>query len=181
VTHGCTVWSVEAYEATRQRHIEHLLPQIGEHFERVTWSAERLRAERTARLRELVGTAVARSSWHRDRLGHVDLSTLEADDLRDLPTMTKDDLMGNFDAIVTDPEVRLVDANAHIAALDGDAYFREELHAVASGGSSGVRGVFVWGWDAWATVQLTAMRRSLLDRIDDRRGGKRDAFHERAV
>ena len=25
----------------------------------------------------------------------------------------------------------------------------------------------MWGWDAWATVQLTAMRRSLLDRIGD--------------
>src|ERR1700690_2490282 len=73
----------------------------------------------------------------------------------------------NFDAIVTDPEVRLADANAHIAKLDGDEYFRDELHAVASGGSSGLRGVFVWGWDAWATVQLTAMRRTLLDRIGD--------------
>jgi phenylacetate-CoA ligase len=158
---------VQAYEATRQRHIEHLLPQIGEHFERVAWSSGQLRTERTARLRELVGTAVERSSWHRDRLGRVDVTTLDAEDLRDLPTMTKDDLMGNFDAIVTDAEVRLVDANAHIAALDGDAYFREELHAVASGGSSGVRGVFVWGWDAWATVQLSAVRRSLLDRIGD--------------
>ena len=158
---------MEAYEARRQRHIEHLLPQIGEHFERVGWTAERLRAERTARLRALVGIAVQRSSWHRDRLGGVDLTVLDADDLRDLPVMTKDDLMGNFDAIVTDPGVRLVDANAHIAKLDGDAYFRDELHAVASGGSSGVRGVFVWGWDAWATVQLTAMRRTLLDRISD--------------
>jgi phenylacetate-coenzyme A ligase PaaK-like adenylate-forming protein len=158
---------VEAYEATRQRHIEHLLPQIGEHFERVAWSAERLRAERTARLRELVGTAVKCSSWHRDRLGDVDLTALDSDDLRDLPVMTKDDLMGNFDAIVTDPQVNLADANAHIAKLQGDAYFRDELHAVASGGSSGVRGVFVWGWDAWATVQLTAMRRALLDRIGD--------------
>ena len=27
--------------------------------------------------------------------------------------------------------------------------------------------MFVWGWDAWATVQLTALRRSLLDRIGD--------------
>jgi phenylacetate-coenzyme A ligase PaaK-like adenylate-forming protein len=27
--------------------------------------------------------------------------------------------------------------------------------------------VFVWGWDAWATVQLTAIRRALLDRISD--------------
>jgi phenylacetate-CoA ligase len=158
---------MDAYEATRQRHIEHLLPQIGEHFERVAWPVERLRAERTAQLRELVEIAVQRSSWHRDRLGDLDLSTLDADDLRQLPVMTKDDLMRNFDQIVTDPEVRLADVNAHIAKLDGDAYFRDELHAVASGGSSGMRGVFVWGWDAWATVQLTAMRRTLLDRIGD--------------
>ena len=158
---------MEAYEATRRRHVEHLLPQIGEHFERVAWSAERLRAERTARLRELVGLAVERSSWHRGRLGDVDLRTLDEDALRGLPAMTKDDLMSSFDEIVTDPDVRLADANAHIAKLDGDAYFRDELHAVASGGSSGVRGVFVWGWDAWATVQLTAIRRALLDRIGD--------------
>lgn len=155
------------YETTRQRHIEHLLPQIGEHFERVAWTAERLQDERTAQLRELVGVAIERSSWHRDRLGDVDLTTLDAAGLRHLPVMTKDDLMGNFDAIVTDPGVRLLDVNAHIAKLDGDAYFRDELHAVASGGSSGVRGVFVWGWQAWATVQLTAIRRSLLDRIGD--------------
>jgi phenylacetate-CoA ligase len=158
---------VEPYEAKRQRHVEHLLPQIGEHFERVGWTAERLHVERTAQLRQLVGIAVERSSWHRDRLGDVDLTVLDAGDLQDLPVMTKDDLMGNFDAIVTDPGVRLIDADAHIAKLDGDRYFRDELHAVASGGSSGVRGVFVWGWDAWATVQLTAIRRSLLDRISD--------------
>ena len=159
---GCD--RVEAYEAARQRHVEQLLAQIGEHFERVGWSAERLRAERTARLRELVGSALERSSWHRGRLTDVDLSTLDEDSLPELPVMTKDDLMGNFDEIVTDPAVRLADANAHIATLDGDAYFRDGLHAVASGGSSGVRGVFVWGWDAWATVQLTAIRRALLDR-----------------
>jgi hypothetical protein len=158
---------VDACETTRQRHVAHLLSEIGEHFERVAWPAERLRAERTARLRELVGLAVERSSWHRDRLEGVDVGTLDEDALRDLPVMTKDDLMGNFDAIATDHDVRLADANTHIAALEGDAYFRDELHAVASGGSSGRRGVFVWGWDAWATVQLTALRRSLLDRIGD--------------
>lgn len=155
------------YEETRRRHIEHLLARLAEHFERVGWSAERLREERTARLRDLVGVAVERSPWHRARLGEVNLETLDEDTLRELPAMSKEDLMGSFDEIVTDPEVRLADVNAHIASLDGDAYFRGELHAVASGGSSGVRGVFVWGWEAWATVQLTALRRSLLDRIGD--------------
>lgn len=155
------------HEETRQSHIEHLLPQFAEHFERVGWSGARLREERAARLRDLVRIAVERSSWHRARLGDVNLATLNEHTLRELPAMTKQDLMGSFDEIVTDPGVRLADTNAHVASLDGDAYFRGELHAVASGGSSGVRGVFVWGWDAWATVQLTALRRSLLDRIKD--------------
>lgn len=155
------------YEATRQRHIEHLLPQFAPHFERIGWSADRLREERRQRLRDLVRVAVERSSWHRARLGEVDSGTLDEDTLRELPVMTKQDLMGSFDEIVTDSTVRLADVNSHIAALDGDAYFRGELHAVASGGSSGVRGVFVWDWDAWATVQLTALRRTLLDRLSD--------------
>jgi phenylacetate-coenzyme A ligase PaaK-like adenylate-forming protein len=158
---------VEAYERTRQRHIEHLLPQLGEHFERIGWSADRLRNERTRLLRQLVRVALERSSWHRGRLGGVNPDDLDEEALSELPVMTKDDLMDNFDAIVTDPEIRLEAVNSHIAGLETDAYYRDELHAVASGGSSGRRGVFVWGWDAWATVQLTALRRSLLDRIGD--------------
>jgi phenylacetate-CoA ligase len=164
---GCSVTAVGDYETARQRHIEQMLSLIGEHFERVAWPAERLRAERTARLRELVAFAVERSTWHRERLREVDCAALDEDSLRALPVMSKADLMANWDAIVTDPEVRLADVNAHIAGLHGDAYFREVLHAVASGGSSGVRGVFAWGWDAWATVQLTAVRWTLLDRIGD--------------
>jgi phenylacetate-coenzyme A ligase PaaK-like adenylate-forming protein len=80
---------VEPYEATRQRHVEHLLPHMGEHFERMAWSAERLHAERTAQLRELIRIAVQRSPWHRDRLGDVEETTLDADDVRHLPVMTK--------------------------------------------------------------------------------------------
>ncbi|HST55436.1 MAG TPA: hypothetical protein VLJ42_06020 [Solirubrobacteraceae bacterium] len=155
------------YEPTRQRHIAHMLGQLGEHFERVSWSADRLRHERTARLRELVALAQERSSWHRHRLRGVDAQALDVDDLHTLPVMTKADLMAHFDAIVTDARVRLADVDAHIEQLKSDAYFLDDMHAVASGGSSGVRGVFVWGWDAWATVQLATVRRSLLDRIGD--------------
>ena len=58
-------------------------------------------------------------------------------------------------------------ANEHIAGLRNDAYFLGDLHAVASGGSSGVRGVFVWDWDGWAVVRLVALRQQLKDRLSD--------------
>ena len=118
-----------------------------EHLERLTWSAQQLRDFRTVRLRELLALARARSPWHRARLAGVDVARIDEDGLPALPVMTKADLMTNFDAIVTDPRVTLAAADAHVAALTTDAYFLGDLHAVASGGSSGVRGVFVWGWD----------------------------------
>jgi len=155
------------YQATRRRHVEYLLGQLGEHLGRLTWSAEQLREERTARLRELVVTAKAGSSWHRRRLADVDPQTIDEDRLRELPVMCKGEMMEYFDEIITDPRVTLEAANAHIGALTSDAYFLDDLHAVASGGSSGVRGVFVWGWEAWAAVQLTALRQQLQDRMND--------------
>jgi phenylacetate-CoA ligase len=83
--------------------------------------------------------------------------------LAELPVMTKQDLMEHFDEIVTDPRVTLELVNEHVAALKEDAYLLDELHAVASGGSSGIRGVFVWGWDGWADMYLSGMRRSVSD------------------
>jgi phenylacetate-coenzyme A ligase PaaK-like adenylate-forming protein len=51
--------------------------------------------------------------------------------------------------------------------LTTDSYFLGDLHAVASGGSSGVRGVFVWDWEGWTAVRLVALRQQLADRLSD--------------
>lgn len=155
------------YQATRARHVEYMLAQLGEHVDRLAWSAERLREHRTERLRELVRTAKSGSAWHRARLADVNAETVDEDALGELPTMRKEDLMAHFDEIVTDARVTLAAVNAHIAGLTSDAYLLGDLHAVASGGSSGVRGVFVWGWEAWAAIQLTAVRQQLKDRLGD--------------
>src|SRR5262245_41565365 len=155
------------YESTRQRHVAHMTARLPEYLERLTWSADRLRVERTLRLRELLRVARAHSSWHRDRLSTVDVDAIDEDRLRELPTMTKGDLMANFDQIVTDRRVTLDLVNAHIATLTTDAYLFDEFHALASGGSSGVRGVFVWGWDAWAVCWLMNLRRQVTDALSD--------------
>src|SRR5262249_5136375 len=74
------------YESTRQRHVAHMTARLPEYLERLTWSADRLRVERTLRLRELLRTARAHSSWHRSRLATVDLDAIDEDRLRELPT-----------------------------------------------------------------------------------------------
>jgi phenylacetate-coenzyme A ligase PaaK-like adenylate-forming protein len=158
---------VPGYEQTRARHVQHMLELLPEHLDRLRWSAERVREERSKRLRELVARAKARSPWHRERLADVDEHAIDETRLSELPTMDKTQLMENFDRIVTDDRVTLAAANEHIADLHDDAYFLGDLHAVASGGSSGLRGVFVWDWEGWAAVRLVALRQQLADRLAD--------------
>ena len=79
-------------------------------------------------------------------------------DLEQLPAMTKDDLMEHWDEIVTDPRLTLELVNDHLQAITTDTYLFDELHAVASGGSSGRRGVFAWGWEAWARASVCLIR-----------------------
>ncbi|MFN8642348.1 MAG: phenylacetate--CoA ligase family protein [Candidatus Binatia bacterium] len=146
------------YEQVRQRHVLRMFELMPGLVERLDWSAAQLRAERDARLRELVAHARARSPWHRRRLAAVDVDRLDAGDLGALPVMTKDDLMDHFDEIVTDPRLTRDVVEAHLDGLTSDAYLLDELHACASGGSSGRRGVFVYGCDAWVTVFVSYLR-----------------------
>lgn len=146
-----------AYDERRLRHVDDMMAMLPEHLRRLDWTAEQLRLHRQAALRGLVRTAIERSPWHRRRLAGVGADLK----LRDLPVMTKDDLMANFDEIVTDPRLRLDVCNAHLETLTDDAYLFGRYHVIASGGSTGRRGVFVYDWDEWATMYLGIQRYEL--------------------
>ena len=74
------------------------------------WDAWRVRragpaailAQQEARLRDLVAFARLRSPFYRERYRHLPSDVTE---LNRLPPVTKPELMANFDAWVTDPDV----------------------------------------------------------------------------
>jgi phenylacetate-coenzyme A ligase PaaK-like adenylate-forming protein len=146
------------YETTRQQHIAEFGPKTGELVQCIGWSRAQIVAEQRAGLRRLLRAARDGSPWHRERLRDIDVGAADASTLSRLPAMTKDDLMAHWDDIVTDRRVTLAAAEAHIARLTSDAYFMERYHAVASSGSSGRRGVFVWDWDGWLVCNAGFMR-----------------------
>jgi phenylacetate-coenzyme A ligase PaaK-like adenylate-forming protein len=151
-----------SYQTLRERHMADLAPATGELLGRLDWSAERLAEHRRTELRRLVRTARAASPWHRARLRDVDADRLDEHTLAELPVMTKDDLMANFDEIVTDDRLRLDRVEAHLDGLRGtDAYLLDRYHACASSGSSGRRGVFVYDWDGWVLAFLGLFRHLL--------------------
>ncbi len=158
---------MSTYEELRQRHLAEMMARIPEHLERITWPVERLRAEREEKLRALVRVAQERSPWHRERLAHLDPDTLHEADLERIPMMTKDDLMRHWDDIVTDRRLSLAMVENHLETLKTDAYLLDHFHGVASGGSSGQRGVFVYDWEAWLVCYLGVARLGLRTVMND--------------
>jgi phenylacetate-coenzyme A ligase PaaK-like adenylate-forming protein len=152
------------YQELRQRHVAYLASIFPQWVQRLRWPAERLRQERQERLRELLRVALASSPWHRERLAGVDPEAFTEEDLPGLPAMTKGDLMANWDGIVSDRRLTLDLAERHLAGLTSDAYLFDELHVIASGGSTGRRGVYAHGLRAWAEQYAGFMRPVLWDR-----------------
>jgi len=158
---------VTDYDTVRQRHRAHAMAQLPAHVARLDWSADQVGAERDRRLRQLLAHARRLSPWHRARLAGIDVTTFSAPRLAELPVMTKDDLLGDFDRIVTDPRLRLRDVDAYLEHVTTGAYLFDEHHAIASGGSSGRRGVYVYDWEGWATYFLSIARGHAYDRRHD--------------
>jgi putative adenylate-forming enzyme len=115
--------------------------------ERARWPRERLDAYTREAMATTVAHARAHSPFHAARITD-----------GEIPTMTKDDLMANWDRIVTDRRITLARAEAHLDALDGDRLLDGRYRLMASGGTSGTRGVFLYDRDEWRTLLAGLLR-----------------------
>ena len=148
----------QSYDSIRQRHVDYMWQLMPEYVNRLRWSRAEIEAEQTRALRSLLDHARMHSPWHKDRLAGINPSTATIADLDKVPPMTKEDLMSNWDSIVTDKRAKLKDANTHLLNLKSDAYFLDEYHVILSGGSSGVRGAFLYDWHGWAVSYISLVR-----------------------
>jgi phenylacetate-CoA ligase len=148
------------YEELREKHAAEAQDLLPQYAERLSWSAEQIQQERQKKLRALIHTAKQGSPWHQKRLADIDAATVTEADLQRIPPMKKADLMEHWDDIVTDKRLNLDLVNNHLDSLDTDQYLLDEYHAVASGGSTGLRGVFAYDWQAWTLLFVMLFRRN---------------------
>jgi len=148
----------DGHAALRRRHVADFEAMLPEYLGRIEWTADRVADERRRALRALLAIAVARSPWHRERLAAIDPGGFSEAHIASLPVMTKTDLMDDFDHLVTDPRLTRELCERHLEEAAAGAYLLGQYHVVASGGSSGQRGVFVYGWDAWAICWASMAR-----------------------
>jgi phenylacetate-coenzyme A ligase PaaK-like adenylate-forming protein len=116
---------------------------VDELLARRTWSRDQLAEHQRRALRETVRHAVERSPYYREALGP-DAATDDVA-LDDLPTLSKATLIDEWDRIVTDPRLRLRDVEHHLAGSPGAAPYLGEFRLLLTGGSTGMRAVFVQG------------------------------------
>jgi phenylacetate-CoA ligase len=132
------------------------------HIERLGWDAAQLAGWQRARLRALLARATERSPFHAARLAGIDPARFELADLPRLPVMTKAQMMERFDEVVTDRRLTRDLTDRHLAASTAEpALLLDDYVCLASGGSSGLRGVFVQTAEEYAEFVASATRRAM--------------------
>jgi phenylacetate-CoA ligase len=146
-------------EALQARFSAALGGHMQRHLERPQWEAGRLAAHQRGQLPALVACAIQRSPFHARRLDGFDPGRFELTDLARLPVMTKEQMMAGFDELVTDRRLTRPGAERHLAASAAEpSLLLGEYACLASGGSSGLRGIFVQSIGEYAEFVASFLR-----------------------
>jgi phenylacetate-coenzyme A ligase PaaK-like adenylate-forming protein len=152
-----TTASITAVPGLRARaslaaHVEVQLP-------RLSWDSERVRAHQRERLRALLAQALAHSPFHARRLVGINPERFELADLASLPVITKAQMMAGFDELVTDRRITRREVEEHLARSRHEPRLLYDRYVcLASGGSSGLRGIFVQTLDEWTQFVASLAR-----------------------
>lgn len=141
-----------------------MLKIIPESYAALSWSKNQLKAVRNLRLRKLLHYVKANSPWYQKHLANINLDYFTEEHLIDIPSMDKVTLMENWDEIVTDRRLSLALVEQHIEKMkdDGDTlYLLDCYHVLATSGSSGKRGIYIYNWDEWINFYLFNIRYNL--------------------
>jgi phenylacetate-CoA ligase len=139
-------------------------------IERLTWGRAQIDALQAEALRRLLRYATAHSSWHAARLRHVDIES-SSFRLDDLLTMNKRDLMENWDEIVTVPGATRSGAEQHLKNTVDEQYLWGDHVLMASGGTGGSPGLFLYDWNGLA-LNFASLSRTIMDVVGRQFGGR---------
>ncbi len=162
-----------AYERLRAAHLHAVRAALEDHVERVDWPREQLDRYRTQRLRALLAYARERSPFHAARMSGVDPETATVADLARLPPMAKEEAQAEWDAIITVPQLDRDGAERILAEQRWFSYTPTGEQVFSSGGSSGVRGIYIWDWQLFVSLACLAWRMQAHARRSVERDGAR--------
>jgi phenylacetate-coenzyme A ligase PaaK-like adenylate-forming protein len=142
----------------RAAHLNAVQAALVDHTARLDWAPEQIERYREHQLRALLSYARLRSPFHARRLRALDFSSASVADLASVPMMTKTEAQDCWDEIVTDRRLNRERAERILAEQEWYSYTPDGYQVFSSGGSSGVRGVYVWSWQLFVSAACLAWR-----------------------
>lgn len=132
------------------------------HWQNSRMTRSQLETKQLAKFRRLVASAQKKSPYYRGVI-HAHQIDVQSCTPKDFPILTKNDVIENFDAIVTDPRItrrRIADFLSRSA--DPRELFEGRFHVLHTSGTSGTMGYFVFSHEAWIKGASHAVRVSSL-------------------
>ena len=136
------------------------------HLTSVGTPREELLALQQRRLVATARQAAATSPLYRELCAGIELA--EDLDVRALPIVSKAMLMDHFEEWVTDPRLRLSEVESHLEDVRGDELYLGAYRCMPSGGTTGRKGIFVYGRDEWRQCLTAFLRWSELTGLSPR-------------
>ena len=125
--------------------------KMPEHLKRLHWTEDELRSHQTQALREILTLAKQRTVFYGDLLKSVDTKSFNLEDLTSLPPTNKREHMERWDDFITVPGLTYVIAESHLEKLRKgeieNPFYDDKYLFIATGGSTGKRGLFLWDND----------------------------------
>lgn len=136
------------------------LQQLTLHKARVKWAKAQITQEKLRRLQHLLAYCKRYSPWYQQRFKQLDVERVTLENFCDIPPMTKADLMNHWDSIVTDRQLTLAQVENIIAQREPKQAdtLSNQYNITVSGGSSGKRGVYVFGLHEWTNCYCATIR-----------------------
>ncbi|MFN4142877.1 phenylacetate--CoA ligase family protein [Aestuariivirga sp.] len=122
------------------------------------WTRERLLAYQSGALNALLRHAAAHSPYYRETIGKL---VSKGRPFAEFPIMTKSKLMADFDRVVADDRLTRKLVEQHVSSDRPGELLLGEYRCIATGGSTGQRGLFVYdrkGWNVTVANQIRTQR-----------------------
>jgi phenylacetate-CoA ligase len=151
--------TTSAWDEIRDGVQSDVLAGAAAHFARLSWNPDQIQAVQRQGLARLLAHAAEHSPFHARRLRGIDVDAVDPGDMSALPVMCKADMMDALDDVFTDRRLRRADVESALSQTRADPVpLLGRYIALASGGCSGARGIFVLDQDALTSFATAVLR-----------------------
>ncbi len=155
------------FKETQQQLIALVRNKMPDHLRHLSWSKQELAAQQLYAFKRLLTHAKQHTTYYKNVLKDLDVASFKLEEINQIPMTTKQDTLEHWNDFIADQVITREQAELHLknfrdGATDNPFYDNQYL-LFATGGSSGLRGLFVWSLEDFADLICQVYRYPIRD------------------